>query len=133
MPTTVNLATLDPPVVYPQSADVLLCTLTWTHDIADSDTCEMDVRELIGGAEVGTLTTKAGCFVLEPGAKKTHVWLKERVTRTWYKAADDVTDDTRVRTLKGTLLQRDAAGNSRPLSGELDIVFRLSLSYTRGS
>lgn len=111
---------------YSQSSDIDLCTLT-LPEVNEGDVCEMMVREDLGGPVVGTLGSIAGNFILDPPNNKIRVRLTDETTRKWFRKAD-VTPDTAVRTLTGTMLHRNAAGES--YSFEPDIRFEFEISYT---
>ena len=110
---------------YPQSSDVDLCTLT-LPEVNEGDECEMQVRESLAGEVVGKLTSKTGNFILDPANNTITPRLTDEVTRKWF--GDDEIADPPIYTLTGTMLHRNAAGES--YSFEPDIRFDFELSYT---
>jgi hypothetical protein len=123
--TLVNLASEDIAPL-PQSTDVRICILA-LPTVAEGDKCSMSVREALGGKLVGS-STKGVRFELDPPNGKLTIWLNEK-TAEWFKEGD-VTEQTRVKTLTGTLLHENAAGVSYEWSGYLDVRFRFSVGYS---
>lgn len=111
---------------YPQSSDVDLCTLT-LPEVNEGDVCEMFVRESLAGEVVGKLTSKTGNFILDPANNTIRIRLTDEVTRKWFRGE---VKDPPIYTLTGTMLHRNAAGESYGF--EPDIKFDLRVVFTRG-
>ncbi len=114
-----------------QSSDVEVCALSFVEAISETDVLAMQVREAFGDKKfVGKLESKSGNFALDVAEKRVSVMLTEK-TGKWY-GRETLTEETRVRTLTGTLLHESAAGVSYPWSGLLHIRFNFALGWTRG-
>lgn len=127
---------LDPPIEpWPQGVDVLLCTLTLSgFAVSATDRPVMHVKEAVGDVPVGKLD-KPENFVVDPNARTVQVWLRGEQTARWFRKTN-VTEQNRVRVLKGTYLHNGAGGGTvaRPdgvrFEG-LELQFPFCVGYTR--